>query len=62
MPLEVLEADPVATPTDQRVERAKRFGGDVLEDEDARHAATMPNAAASSPIAMRHALIAAGAA
>jgi hypothetical protein len=62
MPLEVLEADPVATPTDQRVERTQRFGGDMLKDEEARHAATMPKAAASSPIAMRHALIAAGAA
>ena len=31
--LEVLEADAVTAPPDQRVERAQRFGGDVLEDE-----------------------------
>jgi len=33
VPLEILEADPVPAAADQRVERAQRFGGDVLEDE-----------------------------
>ena len=38
MALEILEADPVPALADQRIERAQRFGGDVLEDEEARHA------------------------
>ena len=41
MALEVLEADAVPAPADQRVERAQRFGGDVLEDEEARHGARL---------------------
>jgi len=28
----------MATPADQRVKRAQRFGGDMLENEDAGHA------------------------
>jgi hypothetical protein len=36
--LEVDELDAMATPPDQAIERAERFGGDVLEDEDAGHA------------------------
>ena len=36
--LEVGEADAVAATADQRIERAERLGGDVLEDEQARHA------------------------
>ena len=55
-------SDAMPAPADQRVERAQRFGGDVLEDEEARHPRTMPNAAGSAPIANRHAFIAASAA
>ncbi len=36
--LEVDEADAVAALADQRIERAERFGGDMLEDEKAGHA------------------------
>ena len=36
--VEIDEADAMATPADQRIKRAERFGGDVLEDENAGHA------------------------
>ena len=35
--LEIVEANPVAARADQRVERAERLDGDVLENQDAGH-------------------------
>src|SRR5687768_16454947 len=35
--LEIHEADAMAAAPDQRIERSERFGGDVLEDEQAGH-------------------------
>lgn len=36
MALEVGETHAVAAPSDQRIERAQRLGGDVLEDQQTR--------------------------
>jgi hypothetical protein len=36
--LEIDEADPMPARPDQRIQRAERLGGDVLEDQQAGHA------------------------
>jgi hypothetical protein len=38
LPVEVDETNAVPASTDQRIERAQRLGGDMLEDKDAGHA------------------------
>ena len=58
VPLEVLEADPVPAPPDQRIQRAQGLGGDMLEDEEARHRRIMPKARLAPPMAAGNALIA----
>ena len=65
LPLEIDEADPVATPPDQRIQRAQWLGSNVLEDQYAGHGGVRDTvtpdyakACQASPITLGHHVLA----